>query len=516
MFEVLGAVLGDAKPTRSRVEDVPLVKSTDGPEFATLLQGQDNSHPAQIDALIAAGEPSATADFGRVDVPADTDDAEALGSKSATDSFPILLSRGDAKPAEREILDAPAEHVQRAAKANDAAVEAGGDVVKLPSLLPDVDRSGANSTQNGNPIATLSGAPNLRGSEGAEVLSPETTLPHAQADSAWVPKAAEQTAPAADLMAREAAGVSHTPTPGILAPQGPVTPKVGDESVRKDPEGLGAPEQRLTSAGHEGRALPAAAAGMTETVQKQQLVQHSVPASSWAAPHSKRGARSADEDAGAVTIRSVQPAQPDRAATIAAGTTAGPQVAGAPLFANAPQRDDPNKIRFEKEALALDAMPAEMRGSERSAASTSVTSLAPGRAELPAHVAQQLAQALRGSPKGPVEVALQPEELGRVRMTISASEAGVVVSISAERQETFDMMRRHAASLSKELADLGFGSVDLSFEQRDERPSQTPDHAHFEGLNAPNLPESEVDVLHEVGPPSAGGLDSTKALDKRI
>lgn len=515
MFEVLGALSGDAKPTRCRAEDAPLLKGMDGPEFASMLQGQDDIHPAPIAPTIASGEPTETVKFDNVDVLSDGDDPQVPSSKSATDSFPILLSRGDAKPVAPEMLDAPVDHVQHWTGESESEHEARGDGVRLPSVQPEDDQGIGKSVQSDEPVIQVLDAPKARGSESAEAATPEAISPLAKSGGELGSQVREQSARAGDFIARDAAGAGQTRIQNGSAPQEPVMLDEGVGTLQKDLESAGVQEQRRATTTQEGRALPAGTVGL-ETAQKQQLEQQTAPASGWTTPHSKREARSAAEDTAAITIRSAQPSPQDRANTTASGNAALPQVAGAPLFVTAPRSDDPTKLRFEKEALALDAMTGEVRGSERSAGSTSVTSLAPGRAELPANVAQQLAQALRGSPKGPVEIALQPEELGRVKMTISASEAGVVVSITAERQETFDMMRRHAASLSKELAELGFGYVDLSFEQRDERSPHRPEQAHFGGPTAQGLPEGELDVLHQVAPPVAGGLDSTKALDKRI
>ena len=64
---------------------------------------------------------------------------------------------------------------------------------------------------------------------------------------------------------------------------------------------------------------------------------------------------------------------------------------------------------------------------------------------------------------GPVEVKLRPEELGLVRMTLQQTETALVLQVSAERPDTLDLMRRHAEVLARELADAGFGSVDIDF-----------------------------------------------------
>ena len=87
------------------------------------------------------------------------------------------------------------------------------------------------------------------------------------------------------------------------------------------------------------------------------------------------------------------------------------------------------------------------------------------RADLPRHVAMQIHQAMSAMPDKPVELSLNPQELGRVRLSVSTSEAGVTLHVIAERPETIEMMRRHADSLMRDLADLGFARVDLAFGQ---------------------------------------------------
>ena len=63
----------------------------------------------------------------------------------------------------------------------------------------------------------------------------------------------------------------------------------------------------------------------------------------------------------------------------------------------------------------------------------------------------------------PVELSLDPAELGRVRLTLAVSDAGVSVSIVAERPETLELMRRYAEALAAEYRSLGYAEVNLSF-----------------------------------------------------
>ncbi|MGH1458130.1 MAG: flagellar hook-length control protein FliK [Paracoccaceae bacterium] len=86
------------------------------------------------------------------------------------------------------------------------------------------------------------------------------------------------------------------------------------------------------------------------------------------------------------------------------------------------------------------------------------------RPEIPRHIAEQMASAAqRLSDRKPIEIALNPEELGRVRMSLSAAEGGMVVTVLAERGETLDLMRRHIAQLAEQFRDIGYDDVSFSF-----------------------------------------------------
>ena len=84
------------------------------------------------------------------------------------------------------------------------------------------------------------------------------------------------------------------------------------------------------------------------------------------------------------------------------------------------------------------------------------------RPETPRMVAVQLAGAFAAKGERNVDVALNPEELGRVKMRVTTSEAGITVVIQTERPETGDLMRRHINELADEFRKMGF--EDISFE----------------------------------------------------
>ncbi|MDG4649247.1 flagellar hook-length control protein FliK [Roseibacterium sp. SDUM158017] len=74
-------------------------------------------------------------------------------------------------------------------------------------------------------------------------------------------------------------------------------------------------------------------------------------------------------------------------------------------------------------------------------------------------MAQTLAANLPGPAREPgtgaVEIALDPPELGRVRLSLVEVGGTMAVSITAERPETADLMRRHLEILAQEFARSG-------------------------------------------------------------
>ncbi|WP_299684796.1 flagellar hook-length control protein FliK [uncultured Tateyamaria sp.] len=122
-------------------------------------------------------------------------------------------------------------------------------------------------------------------------------------------------------------------------------------------------------------------------------------------------------------------------------------------------------------ADALEVVPWDLRAAQTSAVTTGPVMLTQ-RADLPPHVAQQLAVALQKAPDKPVEIALNPPELGRVRMVMNASDTGVVVQVLTERSDTLDLMRRNIDELGRALSDLGYEDISFSFGQGDTGDAQ--------------------------------------------
>jgi len=99
------------------------------------------------------------------------------------------------------------------------------------------------------------------------------------------------------------------------------------------------------------------------------------------------------------------------------------------------------------------------------------------------NIAAQMMVALSEKPGGAIEIILNPEELGRVRLNLQVTDGAVVVSIQTERAETADLMRRHISALEKEFKGLGYDTVSFSFDgehsrsdkQQEQSQSQIPD-----------------------------------------
>lgn len=110
------------------------------------------------------------------------------------------------------------------------------------------------------------------------------------------------------------------------------------------------------------------------------------------------------------------------------------------------------------------------------------------KTETPVMIGRQMAEVLQRIPDRPVELTLNPSELGRVRMSISAAETGIVVSVIAERPETSDLMRRNIGELESEFLALGYEDIEFAFAGRHE--NRNPDRSDRENSEM-NLDSSE-------------------------
>ncbi|MES0862354.1 flagellar hook-length control protein FliK [Ruegeria sp. SCPT10] len=163
-----------------------------------------------------------------------------------------------------------------------------------------------------------------------------------------------------------------------------------------------------------------------------------------------------------------QPQKSERALTYGA---AGISVAQLQLTASARQRDAEQAVKVDTgEPIAALGEEPVLQSARDSAAPLSAPAQA-ARAEVARAIAGQMAAAIQArAGSGAIEIALNPEELGRVSIILNGREDGFHLTIAAERPETLDLMRRHIAVLSEEFQKLGYG--DLSFDLGNSSDSQ--------------------------------------------
>jgi flagellar hook-length control protein FliK len=110
--------------------------------------------------------------------------------------------------------------------------------------------------------------------------------------------------------------------------------------------------------------------------------------------------------------------------------------------------------------------------------------------ELARSVAIQVAEKVAGSVGPEIDLALNPEELGRFRILLKPSETGISVTILADRPETLDLMRRHIDALSQEFRSIGYSTTSFSFGQgaKQDQKSSHPNEAMSRGPDSENNP----------------------------
>ncbi len=132
-----------------------------------------------------------------------------------------------------------------------------------------------------------------------------------------------------------------------------------------------------------------------------------------------------------------------------------------------------------------------------------------------ATVARQVAEALKGGAGRSVELTLSPAELGRVRMSLSTTDAGVSLIIHADRPETLDLMRRNIAELDRAFTDMGYADVDFAFSggdgAQDQREEAPPDHSDVDAINDASL-STQQNAQQDITMP----LSPSSAMDIRI
>ncbi|EPX77341.1 flagellar hook-length control protein FliK [Litoreibacter arenae] len=104
--------------------------------------------------------------------------------------------------------------------------------------------------------------------------------------------------------------------------------------------------------------------------------------------------------------------------------------------------------------------------------------------QLPDHVAAQIRTAVNGEKFGSIEIRLDPEELGRLRIVLSPRENGMNIAIYTDVQETLELLRRHSGMLQSDFESLGYEQASFTFQQERKSDQAAP-------LQTTDLNESE-------------------------
>jgi len=85
-------------------------------------------------------------------------------------------------------------------------------------------------------------------------------------------------------------------------------------------------------------------------------------------------------------------------------------------------------------------------------------------------IAQAVSVHLEAAPKpgepGHLELRLEPEELGKLRITFTPRETGLLVSFTAERSETLELIRRNGEALLEDFEKIDLAGSELAFDMQ--------------------------------------------------
>ncbi|MDW3223551.1 MAG: flagellar hook-length control protein FliK [Paracoccaceae bacterium] len=172
-------------------------------------------------------------------------------------------------------------------------------------------------------------------------------------------------------------------------------------------------------------------------------------------------------------------------------------------------------LSVQKEALGLDTALTAVGDAEAPVAWDARASAPPAtlaqtiaRPDTPAMIGRQMAEILQRMPDRPVELMLNPEELGRVRMSISAGDAGITVSVLAERPETLDLMRRHIDQLAREFQALGYANINFAFNEGQSDQSAQGKESPPDGNGSKHsVPDTAVEAVDPIRLVASSGVD---------
>lgn len=142
---------------------------------------------------------------------------------------------------------------------------------------------------------------------------------------------------------------------------------------------------------------------------------------------------------------------------------------------------------------------------------------APSPAPAPAHLNAQILPHAQAAQNGPVEIVLNPAELGHLRFEIRPKGDQVQVILSAERPETLDMLRRNGEQLVQELRGAGFSGASISYGQWGGQWGQNAAQSGQAPANfMPDMDDETVHIQHVAPITRPPAHDPARSLNLRF
>lgn len=421
--------------------------------------------------------------------PAPTTSADPSSSRDAGEDFAAAMDTE--KPAQRPAARTPARSAQSAngrtdrSSPPDAASAASGEAVSDPAA-GEATTGGAAPSQDAaedtpaddtpdnpnrvgataDPTATGPQFPAIAAVPLPTPVTPTPAAAGAAAAMAIAGAAPQASGPAAPIATAAEAAVA-SPKAGQIIPQSASAGK-GSAAVSADPDEGGAPDGLAVTADENG--VPAASPKATPSATAS-------PAGSANAVLPAAAPQPADTAAASpATVPATMPVQVESdglagstkkadAKTTRAAVTADLAGTGSTTTLQTQSVTDPS-------GGILRALDAGGPGWSLAAHATSHAQIAATQAAH-AGILQQIGIALSGRDSDTIELRLDPPELGRLQIHLKTDDSGgLQAMVLSDRPETSDFLRRHAADLSRELKDAGFGDVSLDFTTGGDRPAQ--------------------------------------------
>jgi flagellar hook-length control protein FliK len=146
------------------------------------------------------------------------------------------------------------------------------------------------------------------------------------------------------------------------------------------------------------------------------------------------------------------------------------------------------------------------------AASSPPPTGAPMTQHIAQHIAAQVPKPIGDMGSGTLELALDPPELGRVRMSLVDMGGALTLSILADRPETADLMRRHMDILAQEFSRAGLDAPNVRVGTGGDGSGAAPDR---QAAPSPE-PQDATPLAGTVSDRSHPPPDPFRALDLRL